>query len=133
MNNPHIIEFNKIGTSRTGFITVLENNKNVSFLIKRIFYTYWTPESIIRGRHANRKNEEIIIALTGKITITTEIAKEKKEFVLDKPNIGLYIPKNTWVTMKYSHTAIQLVIASEKYNEKQYIRRYQDFKTLITK
>jgi mannose-6-phosphate isomerase-like protein (cupin superfamily) len=126
---PHIIEFPKIGTSNIGYISIAELAKSVPFEVKRIFWTYYTPESIVRGRHAHYETQQVLIALTGRIIVTTEMpGGEINTFALEKPEQGVYIPPNVWHTMQYSHTAIQLVLASTEFNESDYIREYQKFK-----
>lgn len=129
MKPPHIIEFRQIGSSEIGYISILENSKLVPFDIKRVFWTYYTPESIVRGRHAHHKTEQLLVAVTGRIIITTELSDGTiSTFVLEKPNQGLYIPPNAWHTIQYSHTAVQLVLASTEYDEQDYIRDYENFK-----
>lgn len=98
--------------------------------MKRVFWTYFTPERIIRGNHAHKRTAVILFALTGKIIVTTEtLSGRKQTFVLDKPNVGLLVPPLVWHTQRYSHTAIQLVLASRKFAEKEYIRNYKKFRT----
>lgn len=127
---PHIIDFVQLGESNIGYISVAQNDK-LPFEVKRTFWTYYTPESIVRGRHAHHQTEQIIIAVTGRIVVTTESAHgEINTFVLDKPNMGVYVPPNVWHTMQYSHTAIQVVLASTLYSEKDYIREHDDFKKI---
>ena len=126
--DPHIIKFPKIGDSPLGFISVTEN-KNLPFDVKRVFWTYYTPESVVRGRHAHHQTEQIIIAASGRIIVTVEDAWGKTDvYTLQEPNEGIYIPPNVWHTMQYTHTAIQLVLASTEYNESDYIRTYDEFK-----
>lgn len=124
---PHLIQFNKIGESAEGYISI-GDQASIPYEIKRAFWTYYTPESIVRGRHAHHKTEQVLIAVTGKIIVTTEMAnKEIKTFVLSDPNQGVYIPPNVWHTMQYSHTAIQLVLASTPFDAADYIRDYDEF------
>lgn len=124
---PHIIDFGKLGESSIGYLSIAEN-KNLPFKIERLFWTYYTPESIVRGRHAHHKTEQILIAVTGRIIVTTDDGKGNIEtFVLDEPNKAVYLPPNVWHTMQYSHTAIQLVLASHEYNAADYIRDYDEF------
>ena len=131
MKIPYLIEFPKIGASDIGFISVAENSDLIPFDIKRVFWTYYTPESIVRGRHAHHSTEQVLIAVTGRIIATTETPDgEIQTFVLDKPNVGLYVPPQAWHTMQYSHTAIQMVLASTVYNESDYIRDYETFRKL---
>ncbi|GAA4465504.1 FdtA/QdtA family cupin domain-containing protein [Nemorincola caseinilytica] len=125
---PHIIEFPKLGESPTGYISVTEN-RQMPFEIKRVFWTYFTPESVVRGRHAHYKTEQVIVAAAGRIIVSTEnAAGEIEVFTLNEPTQGVYIPPNVWHTMQYSHTAIQLVLASTEYTEADYIRKYDDFR-----
>jgi dTDP-4-dehydrorhamnose 3,5-epimerase-like enzyme len=127
---PYIIDFAKLGDSSIGYISVGQNDK-LPFEIKRLFWTYFTPESIVRGRHAHHSTQQILIAVTGRIVVTTEDATGTiQTFVLDNPNHGLYVPPNVWHTMQYSHTAIQVVMASTLYDEKDYIRNHDDFKKI---
>ena len=126
---PHIIEFPKIGGSGLGYISVAEN-ENLPFQVKRIYWTYFTPEDVRRGGHAHYQLQQILVAVAGKITITTELLNgEKKSFVLDKPHTGLFIPKMCWREMHYSHNSVQMCIASLEYSEQDYIRKYDEFKS----
>lgn len=125
---PHIIDFGKLGSPEIGYLSIAENS-NLPFKVERIFWTYYTPESIVRGRHAHFKTEQLLFAVTGRIIVTTDDGKGTIEtFVLDEPNKGVYLPPNVWHTMQYSHTAIQMVFASLPYDAADYIRDYQQFK-----
>lgn len=127
MNEPYIINFPKIGDSVQGYISIAEN-ENLPFEVKRIYWTYFTPESVQRGGHAHYHLEQILVAVAGTITINIELnTGQKNEYILSKPHIGLYIPKMTWRTMQYSHNAVQMCIASMEYEEKDYIRDYEIF------
>ncbi len=128
VSSPKKIIFNKHGVPVIGYLTA-PTDSEIPFHIRRVFWTYFTPERITRGRHAHKKTSIIIIALTGKITVNTEMPDgTKKTFILDKPNVGLLIPPMVWHIQRYSHTAIQLALASHPYNEKEYIRDYKTFK-----
>jgi dTDP-4-dehydrorhamnose 3,5-epimerase-like enzyme len=125
---PHIIMFPKLGESSIGYISVAQNDK-LPFKVERLFWTYYTPESVVRGRHAHYLTEQILVSVTGRIIVTTESGDgDIQTFILDEPNKGLYIPPNVWHTMQYSHTSIQMVLASSLYNEEDYIRSYDKFK-----
>ena len=127
---PIIIDFPKIGNSPEGYISVAEK-KNLPFDVKRIYWTYFTPENVERGGHAHIELEQILIAVSGIISVSIEtISGTKLKFILDCPNKGLYIPKKSWRTMKYSHNAVQICIASMCYSESDYIRNYSDFQKL---
>lgn len=130
-STPQIISFKRIGESGLGYISVAEMHNQIPFDIKRIFWTYYTPEDVTRGRHSHFDTEMVLIAAAGKIDVTTEMTDGSiEEFVLDKPDVGLYLPKMCWHTMKYSHNAVQLVIASSIYDEKDYVRSHEDFKKI---
>ncbi len=127
IERPKKIMFPKQGSSAIGYLTA-SDKKQTPFPIKRVFWTYFTPERVVRGRHAHKKTTIILFALTGKIIVTTETRRGvKRTFVLDKPNVGLLIPPMVWHTQRYSHAAIQLALASHPYDEKEYIRGYKKF------
>lgn len=129
---PRIIEFSKIGSSDVGYISIIEQLGIENFKIQRVFWTYYTPEEVVRGRHAHYETEMILIALAGRIVVNTEMLDGSiNVFVLNKPNEGLFMPKMCWHTMQYSHNAVQLVLASSLYNESDYIRDYDSFKKII--
>lgn len=124
----HIITFERIGEPMIGYISVAGKN-NLPFDAKRVFWTYYTPESIVRGRHAHYKTQQLMVAVAGKIIVNIEDAQGNiSGFVLENPNMGLYIPPNVWHTMQYSHNAVQMVIASTDFEESDYIRDYETFK-----
>src|SRR5688572_24638645 len=93
---PYIMDFSKIGSPSVGYISVAENS-NLPFEVKRIYWTYFTPESVRRGGHAHHEVEQILIASAGKIVVETEMPGDvKHSFVLDSPNLGLFLPKYCW-------------------------------------
>jgi mannose-6-phosphate isomerase-like protein (cupin superfamily) len=129
-NRPYIIEFPKVGNSQLGYISIAEKN-NLPFDVKRVYWTYFTPESVERGGHAHYDLEQILVAVAGKIIINVEMLDGlTEEFVLENPNKGLYMPKSTWRTMKYTHNAVQMCLASIEYQEQDYIRDYEVFKKI---
>ncbi len=126
---PHIITFNKIGSSELGYITIAEVEKNVPFNIQRVYWTYYTPQDVTRGGHAHKKLQQIIFAVSGTITFNTDDGDGNKEtFVLDHPTKGLYIPQLVWRDIKFSHNAVLLCLASELYDENDYFRDFEEFK-----
>jgi len=130
-NKPYLINFPKLGEPAIGFISVNEGAKLVPFEVKRVFWTYYTPDSIVRGRHAHHNTEMVLVAAAGRIIVTTEMPGGSIEtFILEKPEQGVFIPKYCWHTMQYSHSAVQLVLASSLFEEKDYIRDYSEFKNL---
>lgn len=128
LDKPYLIDFPKIGGPSLGYISVAEKT-NLPFAPKRVYWTYFTPENIERGGHSHIELEQILIAIAGQIKVSIELINgEKFDFILDKPSKGLYVPKKSWRTMKYSHNAVLLCIASIEYDEKDYVRQYKDFK-----
>jgi dTDP-4-dehydrorhamnose 3,5-epimerase-like enzyme len=114
-----------------GYITVAEYQKNIPFDIKRVYWTYFTPNDVLRGGHAHKKLNQVIFAVSGIITFTTEDLQGNKEtFVLDTPNKGLFLPEKYWRDIQFSHNAVLLCLASEVYTAEDYIRDYDEFKKL---
>jgi dTDP-4-dehydrorhamnose 3,5-epimerase-like enzyme len=134
LQKPHIIELPKLGTIEIGYISPINSIGGLPFDIKRTFVTYYTPDLIVRGRHAHYVTEQFLIAVSGKIVVNTENAQgDIDTFLLDTPYKGLYIPPNVWHTMQYQKDAVQLVFASTEYHEKDYIRDYDSFKEYWSK
>jgi hypothetical protein len=130
---PYLINFPKIGESSLGYISLTEKD-NLPFVPKRIYWTYYTPEDVVRGNHSHYELEQILVAVAGKVTVTIiTIEGTEYEFILDSPDKGVFIPKLCWRVLKYSHNAVQMCIASLEYSESDYIRSYEEFKKLIKK
>ena len=126
---PKIIQFPKIGNSSLGYISLAEN-ETLPFDVKRIYWTYFTPFEVERGAHAHYELEQILVALAGKIIVNTEMPDGTKQvFELESPDKGVFLPKFSWHEMQYSHNAVQMCIASMVYEEKDYIRDYNKFKS----
>ena len=129
-NKPKIINFPKIGHPSLGYISLAEN-ETLPFEVKRVYWTYFTPDDVERGKHAHHNLEQILVAVAGKIIVSSEMPDGSTEqFVLDSPNQGVYLPKYSWHVMQYSHNAVQMCIASMVYEEKDYIRDYEEFKKI---
>ena len=131
VQQPHIIDLKSIGSSYLGYITVAEFPKNIPFEIKRTYWTYYTPNNVERGNHAHKELQQIIVAVAGVIEFDLEsIQGDKFNFKLDNPNQGLYIPKEYWRVIHFSHSAVLLCLASLEYDIADYIRDYNEFKKL---
>ena len=121
-----------IGDSKVGFLNFLEYEKDFSFDIKRVYYIYQTPKNIIRGLHAHKNLQQLAFCLYGKIEITLDDGKSKYTHILDHPNKTLFIDKGIWREMKWlTKDAVLCVLASEKYDEDDYIRNYNEFKKMV--
>lgn len=129
--SPEYFEVPSIGESRLGFISIAEFPKNIPFEIKRVYWTYYTPQNVIRGYHAHKELEQLVFACSGTITFYTEDRRGiKSEFMLTEPNKGIYIPPFVWREIKFSHNALLLCLASKEYEEEEYIRDYEEFKKI---
>ena len=130
---PFLIDFLKIGDDLNGYISVSEKDK-LPFIPKRIYWTYFTPENVVRGHHAHYELEQILVAVAGKIEVNILLSNSQTfYFALESPNIGLFIPKMAWHTMKYSNNSVQMCIASMEYDEEDYIRNFDKFQALKNK
>lgn len=114
--------------SRSGNITPVQNSIEIPFDIKRIYYLYDIPGGESRGAHGHKQLEQIVIAASGSFDITISDGVNKKTFSLNRPYIGLNIKPGLWRDLSnFSSGAICLVMASEPYNEADYIRDYEEF------
>ena len=119
--------FQPHGDSR-GQLIAIEQLKDIPFEIKRVYYMYDTGEGVIRGYHAHKNLQQVLICVHGSCTIRLDNGKEKEIITLDKPNVGLYVANNMWREMyDFSPDAVLLVLASELYDESDYIRDYDEF------
>jgi dTDP-4-dehydrorhamnose 3,5-epimerase-like enzyme len=126
--SPEYFEVSSIGDSTLGFISIAEFPKISPFEIKRVYWTYFTPQNVVRGFHAHKELYQLIFAVSGSISFYTEDRLgNKKEFTLTEPNKGLFIPPLVWREIKFSHNAVLLCLASLEFAEGDYIRNYQDF------
>jgi UDP-2-acetamido-3-amino-2,3-dideoxy-glucuronate N-acetyltransferase len=111
-----------------GNLTAAEVGKDVPFDVKRYFIVYDVPSLEVRGEHAHRLCKQFLVALKGKVHVMVDDGSQREEFILDSPNLGLYMPPMTWgVQYKYSSNAILMVLASEPYDADDYIRNYEEF------
>lgn len=119
--------FQKHGDER-GQLVALEGHKDIPFEIKRVYYMYDTGEGVRRGFHAHRSLEQILICIHGSCKILLDNGEEKKVVSLEKPYEGLYIANNMWREMfDFSPDAVLMVLASDYYDESDYIRKYEVF------
>lgn len=127
MGKPRIIELPKFLDNR-GNLSFAENNNHIPFTIKRTYWLYDVPGGVNRGGHAEKNNEELIIAMSGSFDITVDDGIEVYTFTLNRSYYGLYIPKGFWREIKnFSTNAIALEFGSIPYDEKDYIRDYEEF------
>ena len=111
-----------------GQLIAFEEFKDIPFRIKRVYYMYDTAEGVVRGKHAHKNLEQILVCIHGSCKILLDNGREKKIVPLEKPYEGLYVASNVWREMyDFSDDAVLLVFASELYYEEDYIRNYDEF------
>ena len=127
VNDCKIIELPKFLDER-GNLSFVENNNQIPFTMKRTYWLYDVPGGITRGGHAEKQNDELIIALSGSFDITVDDGKESKTFTLNRSYYGLCVPKGLWREMNnFSTNSLALVLASTPYDAEDYIYDYQEF------
>jgi dTDP-4-dehydrorhamnose 3,5-epimerase-like enzyme len=103
-------------------------NDILPFEFKRVYYLFDVPSTAFRGGHSHINQQEILIALSGSFEVTVNDGKEKKSYLLNKPNVGLQIPTGIWRELEnFSSGAICLVLASDVFEEADYIRDFNEF------
>lgn len=127
MQNVRPIEFKKITDGR-GNLTPIEYPIDIPFEIKRIYYIYNVGEGVPRGFHSHKDLEQILLAVNGNIDILVKTPEEEQIIRLDDPAKGLYIGPMIWREMhNFSNQAVLLVLASNVYDEKDYLRDYNEY------
>ena len=117
-----------------GMLVALEEFNDIPFRIKRVYYMYNTIEGVVRGKHAHKSLEQILVCIHGSCKVRLDNGYEKKIVHLEKPYEGLYIANDMWREMfDFSPDAVLLVFASEIYDEKDYIRDYDEFLKMVRK
>lgn len=125
--NYRLIEMNVHGDAR-GKLVSLESMKDIPFEIKRVYYMFDTLPNESRGFHAHKDLEQVIIAMDGACRFVLDDGKSQEEVLLNRPDVGLYIGKNMWREMHdFSYGCKLVVLASEYYDENEYIRDYDTF------
>ena len=129
MQLPTIIELPKF-TDPRGNLSFLENENQIPFNVARSYWIYDVPGGETRGGHAFKENEEFIIALSGAFDVVLNNGKEKLRFQLNRSYYGLYVPKGWWREMEnFSTNSVAFVLSSIQYDENDYIRNYEEFKS----
>lgn len=126
-----IIELPRI-QNRAGNITPINNNQEIPFDVKRVFYIYDIPGGEDRGAHAHKECHQFLIAASGSFEIELDDGKIKRTVILNRPYFGLHIPPRIWAAEKgFSSGSVCLVLASEIYKESDYLREYSQFLNFI--
>ncbi len=122
-----LMKFDQLGDSR-GHLVVIEGTKDIPFEIARIFYIYGSDNDIIRGQHANKESEFVLINVSGKSKVRIKYGDYEKIIELNEPHMGVYIPKMIWKEMfDFSKDSVLLVLSNLKYNPNEYIRDFNQY------
>ena len=125
------ISLKSLGDER-GSLVALEGNKNVLFDIKRVYYIFGTKEGVSRGFHAHQNLKQVAVCVTGSCRFVLDNGKQKEEVILDSATKGLLIEDLTWREMyDFSPDCVLMLLASEYYDELDYIRDYQEFLQIV--
>ncbi len=130
INRPYLINFPKISDDR-GNLTFIQNPDHVPFEIQRVYWIYDVPSGQTRGGHAFKTQEEIIITLSGSVEIYTSDGITEESITLNRPYVGLHVPKMTWRQLRnFSTNTVIMILSSDPFNEEDYIRDYSQFSTI---
>ncbi len=122
-----ILEFGDLGDER-GKLVVVEGAMDIPFEIKRVFYIYGSDSSVIRGQHANRNSEFVLINVSGSSKVRVDNGFEEEIIELNRPRMGLYLPTMLWKDMyDFSADSVLLVLTNTHYDGKEYIRDYDEY------
>ena len=123
----HTIVLPKIG-NRNGHITAINNNIEIPFAVRRVFYLYDIQGGDSRGAHAHKECHQFLVAASGSFEVLLDDGISKHKVLLNLPDVGLHIPPGIWASeMNFSSGAICLVLASHDFNEEDYIRDYKNY------
>lgn len=128
MNKVKMLDFPQRGDER-GHLVIVEGNQDVPFEIKRAFYIYGSDHDVIRGQHANKRTEFVLINVAGKSKVKVKDGEGNEAiYCLNRPHTGIYLPTMVWKDMyDFSDDSVLLVLASEHYDATEYIRDYDEF------
>jgi dTDP-4-dehydrorhamnose 3,5-epimerase-like enzyme len=114
-----------------GSLVPIESGLSIPFKIERVFYVFEVHDQKDRGEHSHHKTEQVLICLSGKVKVLCDDGKDRKEWILDKPNRALYIPNLIWDEQTYlTPGSVLLVLANTRYDKSDYIEDYEEFKRL---
>ena len=125
------IEFEKF-FDPTGSLTPIEGERHIPFVIKRVFYFYDVPVGENRGAHAHRIQEQVIVCLAGRFEVLLDDGNQRQLVSLSRPWRGLYLPAMLWASqINFDGGTVGLVLASDVYDEADYIRDYKEYLSLV--
>lgn len=122
-----ILEFGDLGDER-GNLVVVEGEQDIPFEIKRVFYIYGSDSEVVRGQHANRNSEFVLINVSGTSKVRVDNGFEEAVIELNRPRMGLYLPTMLWKDMyEFSEDSVLLVLTNTHYDGAEYIRDYDAY------
>jgi len=128
MNLPYIIDFPVYGSAPDGFLSFAETGGQIPFDIKRTYWIYGNLNNTTRGGHAHKKGGQVLIAFGGNIIVNlTSQSGEEKQFILNSPEKGLYLPGKYWRNVIMSEHSVLVCLASEAYDPENYISDFNEF------
>lgn len=132
MNKVQMLEFPQRGDER-GHLVIVEGGMDIPFEIKRAFYIYGSEAEVVRGCHANRRTEFVLINVAGNSKVKVKDGEGNEAiFCLNRPHTGIYLPTMVWKEMyDFSEDSVLLVLASEHYDPEEYVRDYEEFVSAI--
>lgn len=119
----------KIFDGNRGKLVSIESNKNIPFSIDRVFYIFGTDtDNTVRGKHANKESEFVMVCLSGSCKVLVKDGVRSKEFLLDSPHKGIYLPKMIWKEMfDFSKNCVLLVLSNMLYDSNEYINDFDEY------
>jgi hypothetical protein len=127
----NLLHLKQIG-DRNGHITTVNNNVEIPFVVKRIFYLYDIPGGESRGAHAHKECHQFLVAASGSFEVLLDDGITKRQVLINRPDLGLHIPPGIWASeINFASGSICLVLASQEYNENDYLREYEDYLNFI--
>ena len=128
---PRLIDLPKIPDPR-GNLSFLQSPEQIPFQIRRVYWIYDVPGGEMRGSHAFRETEEIIVALSGSFEVALHDADTERTWTLNRSYVGLYVPQLLWRSLRnFSTNSLALILASTDYDEDDYIRDFEEFRRLL--
>lgn len=129
-----IIEFEDLGDERGNLVVIEGNGQDIPFDIKRVFYIYGSDAQVVRGQHANRETEFLLVNVSGTSKVRIDNGRDSQIIELNRPRMGLYLSPMVWKDMyEFSADSVLLVLANRHYDAAEYIRDYQDYLTELHK
>lgn len=123
-----IIKFTDLGDERGNLVVIEGDGMDIPFDIKRVFYIYGSDAEVVRGQHANRETEFLLVNVSGTSKVRIDNGTESKIIFLNRPRMGLYLSSMLWKDMyDFSEDSVLLVLASKHYDASEYIRSYPDY------